>query len=309
MNPPAAPTSHRTKVIAAFSAVYILWGSTYLAIRIGVTTLPPFLMAGGRFLIAGGLLYIWLRLRGEPAPTRPQWKNAAIIGTLLLFGGNGMVSWAEQTVPSSLAALIVAAAPIWFAVFEWLRPHGRRPTLPTVLGLFVGFSGVILLVVNSSGHSSGPAVISLAGILALVVACISWAGGSIFSKYHTPSFHSLWMTTAAQMLCGGTANLTVSLLRGEWFTFKSGQVSASSLLAFLYLLIFGSLIGYGAYVWLLKHCAPTRVATYAYVNPVIAVLLGWLVLHEPLTPMIGFAAAIILTGVLLVQWPNKNQSK
>ena len=305
MNPITEPSGHRTKVIAAFAAVYVLWGSTYLAIRIGVATMPPFLMAGCRFLLAGGLFYIVLRLRGAPTPTRQQWKNAAIIGTLLLLGGNGMVCWAEQTVPSSLAALLVAAAPIWFAVFEWLRPNGRHPTHRTLLGLVVGFSGVILLVISSSGHAGGPATVSLAGVLALVVACASWAGGSIFSKYHTPSFHSIWMTTAAQMLCGGVANLVVSLLRGEWTSFKIEQVSGSSLLAFFYLVIFGAWIGYGAYVWLLKHCAPTKVATYAYVNPVIAVLLGWLVLHEPLTPIIGVAAIIILAGVLLVQWPNK----
>lgn len=175
MHPTAAPISHRTKVIAAFAAVYVLWGSTYLAIRIGVSTLPAFLMAGSRFLMAGGLLYLWLRLRGVPAPTRGQWKNAAIIGTLLLLGGNGMVCWAEQTVPSSLAALIVAAAPMWFAIFEWARPDGRHPTCRTLLGLVVGFGGVILLVINTSSHSNGPSTISLLGVLGLVFACASWA--------------------------------------------------------------------------------------------------------------------------------------
>jgi drug/metabolite transporter (DMT)-like permease len=295
-------------MVAAFAAVYILWGSTYLAIRIGVATMPAFLMAGSRFFLAGGLLYALLRLRGEPGPTRPQWKNAAIVGTLLLLGGNGLVCWAEQTVPSSLAALIVAAAPMWFAIFEWLRPGGHHPSLRTVLGLVIGFSGTILLVVNGS-HDGGSASAPLLGVLALVMACAFWAGGSIYSKYHVPPFHSIWMNTAAQMLCGGAANLVVALMRGEFVTFKIGQVSASSLLAFLYLLIFGSWTGYGAYVWLLKHCAPTKVATYAYVNPVIAVILGWLILHEPITPTIIIAAVIVLAGVVLVQWPHKNYSK
>jgi drug/metabolite transporter (DMT)-like permease len=304
--PSTAPP--RRKFIVAFAALYILWGSTYLAIRISVGTMPPFLMAGSRFLVAGGLLYAWLRLRGAPGPTRLQWKNAAIIGTFLLLGGNGMVCWAEQTVPSSQAALIVAAVPIWFAFFEWVRPRGRHPSLRVILGLIVGFSGTILLVINNSGHS-GPSTASLAGTLGLILAGASWAGGSIFSKYHTPPFHSIWMTTAAQMLCGGAASLVVSFLLGEPARFRIEQVSGPSLLAFLYLVIFGSWIGYGAYVWLLMHCAPTKVSTYAYVNPIIATFLGWLVLHEPLTPIIGVAAAIILGGVLLVQWPGKSSPK
>jgi drug/metabolite transporter (DMT)-like permease len=293
----------RPKVIAAFAAVYILWGSTYLAIRIGVATLPPFLMAGSRFLIAGGLLYAGLRLRGTAVPSRQEWKNAAIIGTLLLLGGNGLVCWAEQTVPSSLAAIIVAAAPFWFAVFEYLRPGGKRPGTRAILGLVLGFGGVILLVSNTSGSGSVAGTVSIAGVLALILACAFWAGGSIFGKYHTPHASSIWMATAAQMLCGGAANFIVGVFHGDLAAFHGERVSLPSIMAFLYLVIFGSWIGYGAYVWLLKHCSPTKVATYAYVNPVIATFLGWLVLHEPLTPATGLSAGIILTGVVLVQWP------
>jgi len=306
MNPTAEPPSHRTKVIAAFAAVYISWGSTYLAIRIAVATIPPFFLSGVRFLIAGALLYAFLRLRGETAPTRTQWKNATIVGALLIFGGNGLVCWAEQTVPSSLTALIVAAAPFWFAVFDALRPDGLRPTLRTALGLILGFSGVILLVFKTSGDSGNLLSASPGGVLALTFACASWAGGSIYGKYHRQQASSVWMTVAAQMLCGGAVSFLVAVVHGDLATFHPTRVSTRSWLAMLYLIVFGAWIGYGAYVWLLKHCVPAKVATYAYVNPVIATFLGWLVLHEPLTPIIGAAAVIILTGVVLVQWPSQS---
>jgi drug/metabolite transporter (DMT)-like permease len=309
MSIPPPPAASRGKVIAAFTAVYISWGSTYLAIRIGVGTIPPFLLSGIRFLIAGGLLYTFLRLWGTAPLTRTQWKNAAIVGTLLIFGGNALVCWGEQTVPSSLTALIVAAAPFWFAVFEALRPEGRRPTIRTVLGLVLGFSGVILLVFNNSGTSGNLFSTSPWGVLALSLACASWAGGSIYGKYHHQQASSVWMTVAAQMLCGGAVGFVVATLHGDLGTFRLEQVSHHSWLALVYLIVFGAWVGYGAYIWLLKHCVPAKVATYAYVNPVIATLLGWLVLGEPLTPLIGLAAAIILSGVLLVQWPQKSEAK
>jgi drug/metabolite transporter (DMT)-like permease len=297
-----APPS-RLAVTTAFAAVYIVWGATYLAIRMGVATLPPFLMAAARFLVAGALLLGWTWLRGATLPTARQWRNSAITGSLLLLGGNGLVCWAEQTVNSSLAALIIAASPMWFALFEWARPGGRRPTAITSLGLIAGFSGVGLLVLGTPHGSGSAASTSVAGVLALVVACAAWAGGSIFSK-HSDNPESPWVSTAAQMLTGGASLLGVSLLTGEPGRFSFDQVSTRSFLAFLYLVVFGSWIGFGAYVWLLQNCAPTKVATYAYVNPVIATLLGWWVLDEPLTAGTGLAALVILGGVLIVQWPR-----
>jgi len=295
--------SHRAKVIIAFAAVYILWGSTYLAIRICVGQIPPFLMAGFRYLLAGGLMLGWLAWRGMPLPTRRQWKEAAITGSLLLVGGNGIVCWAEQTVNSSLAALILASSPIWFALFEAIRPGGHRPKLQTVLGIIVGTGGVLLLVFGANTPGGGADSTSLAGAVALVAACGFWAGGSLYKKYHTTAT-SPWVSTAAQMLCGGVANCVTALVLGEWGAFHPAQVTTRAWLAFAYLIIFGAIGGFSAYVWLLSHCAPTRVATYAYVNPIIATFLGWLILHEPLTPMICFAALIILGGVLIVQWPT-----
>ncbi len=299
-----ATSPSRAKVIFAFAVVYILWGSTYLAIRVGVGAFPPFLMAGCRFLIAGGLMMGWLVWRGARLPTARQWKEAAITGTLLLLGGNGLVCWAEQTVNSSHAALILASAPIWFAVFDALRPGGLRPKLVTVCGIFVGSLGVALLVLGAQAHQDDPNATSLAGFLALLVACGLWAGGSLYKKYYTtPS--SPWMSTAAQMLCGGLANTLVSLVRGEWPTFHLASLTLAPLLAVAYLIFFGAIAGFSAYVWLLGHCAPAKVATYAYVNPLVATFLGWLILHEPLTPVMGLAALIILAGVLIVQWPVK----
>ncbi|HVU36985.1 MAG TPA: EamA family transporter [Opitutales bacterium] len=299
----ASPAANqRMRVITAFAVVYIAWGSTYLAIRVCVAVLPPFLMAGIRYLIAGSLLYAWLWWRGEGRLTARQWREAAITGALLLAGGNGLVCWAEQTVNSSLAALILTSAPIWFAVFDTIRPGGRRPQFNTVAGIIVGSGGVVLLVFGQPVHNGGAT--SLAGACALVAACGFWAGGSLYNKYYTQPA-SPWMSTAAQMLCGSVANLLVGTVAGEWPTLHLSQVTATAGVAFAYLIIFGSILGFSAYVWLLTHCAPAKVATYAYVNPVIATLLGWLVLGEPLTPTICLAGGIILTGVLIVQWPQR----
>ncbi len=299
---PAPPS--RAKLITAFAVLYLVWGSTYLAIRVGVAAFPPFLMAGIRYLIAGGLMFGWLAFRGMRLPNARQWKEAAITGSLLLLGGNGVVCWAEQTVNSSLAALILASSPIWFAVFDTIRPNGRRQQLNTILGILVGTGGVLLLVFGAPAHDVKTNATSWVGAGALVAACGFWAGGSLYNKYHTSPV-SPWMSTAAQMLCGGVANCLMGTVCGEWSSFHPAQATAMPLLAFVYLIFFGSIAGFSAYVWLLGHCAPAKVATYAYVNPVIATFLGWLILHEPITPVICFAAFIILGGVLVVQWPAK----
>ena len=300
--PPIASAPSRAKVITAFAAVYLIWGSTYLAIRLCVATVPPFALAGVRYLIAGGLLYAWLRARGLRPPAARQWKEAAITGSFLLLGGNGIVCWAEQSVNSSLTALILTSTPIWFALFDTIRPGGRPQRFNTLLGLLVGFGGVAVLVFGAPGQGANAAITSSAGVIALVCACALWAGGSLYNKYYTQPA-SPWMATAAQMLAGGVANSLVACVRGEWFSLHPAQVPATTWLAFAYLVFFGSIAGFSAYVYLLGHCAPARVSTYAYVNPVIATLLGWLILGEPLTPLIGLAALIILGGVLIVQWP------
>ena len=308
MNTPLSASARRarTLLLLSFAIIYTVWGSTYLAIRVAVETLPPFLLAGARFVIAGSVLLVWLRLRGVALPSRVQWRHAAIAGTLLLLGGNGLVVWAEQSVPSNLAALLVALTPVWFALLEWARPAGLRPTMQTVLGIVVGFGGVVLLITGQKPLPSGGTV-SGWGLLALVFAGICWASGSLWSRHHARP-ESPWMNAAAQMLCGGVALLMVALLSGEPGTFHVQEVSGRSWLAMIYLVIFGSWIGFSAYVYLLKVSAPAHIATYAYVNPVVAVFLGWWVLGESLTRQSLWAAVIILAGVVITTLPERSES-
>ncbi|MEJ0091021.1 MAG: drug/metabolite exporter YedA [Limisphaerales bacterium] len=303
MNTSSPAASTRTLLIAAFATVYIVWGSTYLAIRVAVETMPPFLLAGARFLFAGMMMFVWLRLKGVAMPDRKQWFHATIAGGLMLLGGNGLVVWAEQTVSSSLTALLVALTPVWFALLDWARPAGKRPATYTWAGIIVGFAGVALLV---TGHNSSSVNASQNpwGVAALVVAGLCWAAGSLWSRYNAKP-ESPWMNSAAQMICGGAALLLLSLLHGEPARFSFAQVSMRSWLSFLYLIVFGSWIAFSAYVWLLKVSTPARVATYAYVNPVIAVLLGHLMLGEALGGRALWAAAIILAGVIITTLPNR----
>lgn len=291
-------------LIVSFAIIYTVWGSTYLAIRVAVETLPPFLLAGARFVVAGAVLLAWMRLRGAVMPRGNQWWHAAIAGNLMLVGGNGLVVWAEKDVPSNLAALIIALTPVWFAVLEWARPKGARPALPTVAGILVGFIGVAMLVSGHSPQASSPTV-SVGAALMLIVAGLCWSGGTLWARYH-PHTNSPWVNSAAQMLCGGVGLLLAAWLRGEPGQFHWNAVSVQSWLALLYLLVFGSWVAFSAYAYLLKATTPARLATYAYVNPVIAVLLGWLFLGETLTAQMMWASAVILASVAITSLPMRN---
>lgn len=295
-------TSHpaRTLIVMAFAAIYLVWGSTYLAIRVVVETLPPFLSAGVRFVVAGGLLFAFLSARGMARPTPAQWRHATVAGVLLLVGGNGLVMYAEQHLSSGLTALIVALAPVWFALLDWLRPHGARPQFKTVLGIIIGFAGVVMLVNGRAGTIHGQAY-WWSG-LALIAAGLSWAAGSLYSKY-SPNSGSPWMNAAAQMICGGAGLLLAGTLLAEPFRTDWSRVSGRSLAALGYLIVFGSWIGFSAYVWLLKASTPTRVSTYAYVNPVIAVFLGWALLGESVNTHMLWGALVILAGVVTITLP------
>ncbi len=297
MNPTTPPP--RSQILMAFTAVYLVWGSTYLAIRVAVATMPPFLLGGARFVLAGLVLLPLLHRRGDAWPTARQWKNAAIAGVLLMLGGNGLVVWAEKTVTSSQTALFIATTPVWFAVFDWLRPGGTRPRVVVWIGVFLGFAGVVTLV---SDRTVGSPVFPVSSGVALCGATMCWAAGSLFTR-HSDRPHSPLMGAAAQMLCGGLAMLFVGLVRGEAVGWDTAQVSAHSLLAFAYLVVFGSLIGYTAYVFLLRHCQPAQVSTYAYVNPLIAVLLGGWLLDEPLGPRLRWAGVLIIVGVAILSVP------
>jgi len=295
MPSPSQPAS-RGRLIAAFAAVYLIWGSTYLAIRFAIETLPPFLMAGARFTAAGSILFIALRFAGAAMPTRGNWRDAAIVGALLLLGGNGGVVWAEQYVHSGTAALLVATLPIWLVVFDWMRGTGPRPALQTVAGMALGLLGILLLV---GPHSLRGEATPLVPVLVLVGASMAWAWGSLFSRgARVPD--SPMMATALQMLCGGALLLAVGTASGELAELRPQAVSTRSLLALLYLMLFGSIVAYSAYIWLLRHAAPAHVSTYAYVNPIVAVLLGWALADEPLTARVLAAAAVIVGGVAVI---------
>jgi drug/metabolite transporter (DMT)-like permease len=291
----------RLLVSLAFAAIYIIWGSTYLAIRVVVESMPAFFSAGVRFLVAGALLFAFLRLRSAVLPSPAQWRHSFVTGSLLLLGGNGLVVWAERSLSSGRAALLVALAPVWFATLEWLRPGGKRPEPKTVLGIFVGLIGVVILISGRDGAASQED--TLAGALSVICAGICWASGSLYNK-HSHAGGSHWMNSAAQMLCGGSMLVLVGTLLGEPFRANWSAITGQSTIALLYLVVFGSWIGFSAYVWLLKVSTPTKVSTYAYVNPVIAVFLGWAVLRESVTSQMLSGALVILIGVLIITVPK-----
>ena len=295
-------------VIAAYLAVYIIYGSTYLGIKYAIETIPPLLMGGARFLIAGTVLYGYLRAKSIPVPSALHWRNATVVGALLLGVGNGGVIWAEQTVPSGLASLLIAIVPLWFALFDWIRPGGTRPNIRTMLGVAVGFAGVGLLV--SSRNSLLERTIDPGGALTLLLASLCWAAGSLYARY-TPKPASALMGIALQMIAGGAILFIAGLVIGEAPRLSLGQTSIRSAVAFAYLTVFGSLVGFTAYSWLLKVGTPARISTYAYVNPVVAVFLGWAIAGETLTSNTVIASSIILLGVIVIttQWTPRFRSK
>lgn len=297
----------RTKIIAAFAAIYLIWGSTYLGIRFAIETIPPFLMGGIRFLLAGAILFLVMLSRGAERPRAFEWRNTAVVGAGLILGGNGMVMWAEQYIPSGMTALIIAILPLWMTLIDWVRPHGRRPTLGVTMGIVVGIIGLVILIGPSAMHPgsmsaqdarSGNGVV-LIGALGLIFGNVCWAAGSIFAQ-HTRLPKSAFLSTSMQMMCGGVMLLIVSLIRSEPMHFDLANVSTRSMLSFVYLVCVGSLIGYTAYIWLLTVQPPSRVSTYAYVNPVVAVFLGWALAGEALSLRTAIAAAIIIGAVVLI---------
>jgi drug/metabolite transporter (DMT)-like permease len=303
----------RLLIWAAFGAVYVIWGSTYLGIKYAIETLPPFLMAGSRFLIAGAALYALARL-GFGNPERPgerplasHWRSAAVIGMLLFLCGNGGVTWAEGYITSSLAALLVASEPLWIVLLSWLMPGGSRPNGKVWLGLALGFAGVWLLVsAGTTAASSGSeGVMSILGAGAVLGAAFAWAVGSVYSlRASLP--RSPLLSAGMQMLAGGSLLVLVGLMTGELARLDFNSVSTRSIVAFLYLTVFGSIVAFTAYSWLLHNVSPARVSTYAYVNPAVAVLLGWALAGEAMTTGSLVAAGIIVASVALITSRGKS---
>ena len=284
-------------MVLAFAAVYLIWGSTYLGIRVAIRTIPPFTMAGGRQLVAGAVLWLWARALGAERPTRRQVRDAAIVGGLLLVCGNGAVVWAEQWVPSGLVALLVGAVPLWMVLLDWVWGGGRRPGPLLVVGLLWGLGGVALLVSGDQIAAAGPR--DLAGGVVVLMGGVCWAAGSIYSRRASLPRRPR-MGTALQMLWGGILLLALGGVGGEWRDFDPAAVSGASLLAVAYLIVFGSIVAFSTYIWLLRVSTPARVSTYAYVNPVVALFLGWALAGEPLTARTVVAAFVILSAVALI---------
>lgn len=282
----------RLLLIAAFVTVYLVWGSTYLAIRFAVETLPPFTMAGLRFFAAGLVLTAWTYLRGERA-SLAHWRTASVIGALMLVAGNGVLAWAEKTVPSGIAALLVAFVPLWMVVLSAMR--GTRPSRPTLVGLALGLFGLVLLIGPSA--IVGGADLDRVGAWAIVFAAFTWALGSVYAST-APQHPSAFLSAGLQMVTGGVMLLALGFVLGERVVLETA--TQRSVLALGYLIVFGSIVAYTAYNWLLRNADTAKVATYAYVNPIVAVFLGWALAGEALTPRVGLAASIIVGAVALI---------
>ncbi len=289
----------KTRIWAALIAIYLAWGSTYLAIHYAVQTIPPFFMTGTRFLVAGLILYVWRRLAGEPAPSVKQWRSGIIAGNLLLLGGIGGVAWAEQYVPSGISALVVAATPLWIVLIEALRPGNHRQPKLTLLGVATGLAGIIVLVDpwKTGAASTG---YNLWGVIVLLLAALSWAAGSVYS--HTADLpRSALLGTAIELLAGSAGSFLAGLATGEASSLRLTSITVSSLAGLAYLIVVGSLIGFVCYTWLLKAAPISLVSTYAYVNPMVAVLLGSILAQEALSIKVLMAAPLILSAVVLIQ--------
>jgi drug/metabolite transporter (DMT)-like permease len=291
-----APSTSR--IVAAFLAVYVIWGSTYLGIRVALESMPPYVMAGTRFFASAALMTLYAMSQRAPRPDSHDLRSGVLTGLLMLSAGNGTVTWASQYTASGRIALLVALTPVWMTLFDWARPNGVKPARLELVGLVVGFLGVVWLIgPDVLGGDHAPGV--LGAELLVVMGSMSWGGGSLLTRYAkgrtTPA-----MRTALQMWVAGVVLTGVALVRGEWATFDSSTVTMRAWLAWGYLVTFGSLIGFTAYVWLLKVVAPSKAATYAYVNPAVALFLGWWLLDEPLSARTLAASAVIIGGVAAV---------
>jgi drug/metabolite transporter (DMT)-like permease len=287
-------------MIAAFAALYLIWGSTYLGIRLAIESIPPLLMAGTRFFLAGLIMFVIARLQAPAKLSRAGWRSAFVVGACLLFFGNGGVTVAEQWVPSGLASLLVATVPIYMALLAWLTGSSGRPRPLVLAGLAGGFVGVGILVgpalTSAPGDQSSHAGL---GMLILLFGSLVWSIGSLYSRHAHASASPLF-SSAQTMLCGGALMIVAGLISGEASDFHPERLTMVSLGAFTYLVLVGAVLGYTAYIWLLRHCHPAKVATYAYVNPVVAVLLGSCFVGETLTGRTALAAAVIVGSVALV---------
>jgi drug/metabolite transporter (DMT)-like permease len=283
----------RGRTVVAFATIYLVWGSTYLAIAYAVASIPPLLMMGVRSLLAGAVLYGWTRVAGAARPTRASWRAATIAGAFLFLGSHGLLAWAEQRVASGLAALVVATGTFWMLGAEWVRPGGRRPAGSAVAGAALGLSGVFLLLGSGSGG------VDVIGAVALMLSALLWAAGSVYARGSALP-RSPQLASALPLLTGGMMLVATSLVTGEARELDLRAIDARAVFALLYLIVFGSIVAFSAYEWLLRTTSPVRVSTHVFVNPVIAVLLGWALAGETVTPRVLLAGAIIIASIVLI---------
>jgi drug/metabolite transporter (DMT)-like permease len=287
----------RWKILLAFAIIYLVWGSTYLAIRVGVLQMPPFLMAGIRFFLAGLILYGWMRLSGVPSPTRRQWRDASILGALMFLMDYACLFWAEQRVPSGISAVILAAIPVCITLLEIIVLRSQKLTVQLALGLAVGIAGVVVLMNPSSALGEAP--LDRGGVIALIVACWGWSIGTIVTRRLTLTA-SKAMSSAMQMLSGGTQLLLLATFAGELSRFHARSISLAAWFSLFYLITAGSILAFTAYVWLLHYESPTKVGTYAYVNPIVAVILGAALGGEAVGRRTILAALLVLASVATI---------
>ena len=295
-------------VIAAFAGLYIIWGSTYIGILYAIETIPIFIMAASRFLIAGLLLLTWCLLQGEKLPSLKSFGTIGVGGVLMLFVGNGAVAWVEQYLPTGLAAIIVATTPLWFVVLDKRQWHYYFSNKLIIIGLLVGFAGVLLLFAGKGRLALTGEVMNMVSFFVLIVGTIGWAVGSLYSKYKKVE-GSTTIKAAVQMIAAGAVSLAVALITQEHAGFSFSEVSATSLYALAYLIVMGSLVGFMSYIWLLSVRPPSLVGTYAYVNPIVAVFLGWLLAGEAITTIQIIALSVILAGVIIVNLAKSKEDQ
>lgn len=313
MHAPNLQSPSALLIAGGLGIIYLVWGSTYLAIKVAVETLPPFLMAGARFLVAGAVMAIILFALGRFRATGRQWLWNALVGLFMMVGGNGLVSWAEQTIPSGIATLIVAFNPLMMVTAEWMiwsRTQGvlgARPNRIVFAGLAIGCAGLAMLVAPSL-QGNGSASYDLIRVGAIVLACLTWTIGSMMTRYGGNPVDP-FTGAAIQMLCGGVWLLGFGVLLGEYADVRWERFSNASIVAWWYLVIAGSLVAFTTFVWLMKHTSPTLISTYAYVNPVVAVFLGWLVLNEQIDAWTIVSAAVIVVGVATITWGKQKKSE
>lgn len=302
----ARPQPARWLIIAAFAAVYLIWGSTYLGIHITVQYIPAFLMMGSRFALAGLVLFIVARAQGAPPPSRMHWRNATLVGALLFLLNNGILVWSAQHVQSGILALLVASVTLWTTLIDWLF-HGQRPAPATFVGLLIGFGGLALLLTPGESHL-GDALAPIAALM-VVFGTLGWASGSMFSR-QADMPQSPLLSTGMQLLTGGLLLVALGLVTGEGARLNAAAIPLHAIVWYVYLFTFGSIIAFTSYVWLLRVTSPTRATTYAFVNPVVALLLGAVLGGEPLTTRVVAAAVLIVSAVaLIILWQGQSFRK